>query len=546
MINALMPSGDRAGQMAPFARPSWRFSTLLVVVGGLIAACSSSTGGNDPQHGVAAALELFTAPPSTSQVRTPLSPAPVIQVVDGFGDPVAQAGISVAAAIQSGGGAVAGTATVASDANGQATFSNLSINGLAGNRTLRFTSNGLTGITTGSVAMTAGPAALLVANSTTSQSALVGQAVPTKPSVKVTDLDGNPIAGVNVTFAITSGNGAMTGGAQVTNAQGVATVGSWTADANPGANTMTATSAGLTGSPITFTATGATTISNFTIDLVYIFTPSSAAQAAFDAAKARWEQVVTGDLADVNITTPIDIGPCTSTGAPLNASGLIDDVRIYVELKAEDGAGGVLAAAGPCVLRTSGTRLTMIGTMFFDTADLPALIANNELTDVVTHEMGHVLGYGTLWQPITGLWPTNFLNGACTANPTFIGAGANNAYASLNGGAGNTPVEGTGSCDQNGNGDGTRDSHWEETIFQSELMTGFISGNVRPLSATSIRSIEDLGYVVNLSVADAFNIATQPTLRDDRNARVTQLKNDVRRGPMYYYNEDSGRLTQKR
>jgi hypothetical protein len=516
---------------------------VLMVVAGVIAACKSSTGGNDQQPGVAAALELFTAPPTTSQVRTPLSPAPVVQVVDDFGDPVAQAGINVAAAIQSGGGSVAGTATVATDANGQATFSNLSINGTVGGRTLRFTSSGLTGVTSGTVTMTAGPAALLTANSTTSQSALVGQPVPATPSVRVTDLDANPIAGVNVTFAITSGNGSMTGGAQVTNSQGVATVGSWTADANPGTNTMTATSAGLSGSPITFTATGASTISNFTIDLVYIFTPSAAAQAAFDAAKARWEQVITGDLADVTLSSPIDIGPCTSTGAPLNASGTIDDLRIYVELKAEDGVGGVLAAAGPCVLRTTGTRLTMIGTMFFDTADLPSLIANNELTDVVTHEMGHVLGYGTLWEPIPGLWPTNFLT--ATATPTTVGhtgSAALNSFINLNNGSGTTvPVEDQG-------GAGTARSHWSEPLFASELMTGFISGNVRPLSATSIGSIQDLGYVVNLSVADPFNFQSPATLRAGEGTVLArrELKNDVRQGPMFQYDEDTGRLTRRR
>lgn len=542
MISMLKPSARRTGQVGILARQSWRFSTIVVIVGGLIAACSSSTGGDGgPEPGVPDALALLTGPPATSQVRTALTPAPVVQVVDAFGDPVAQAGINVAAAIQTGGGNVSGTASVATNASGQAVFSNLMILGLVGNRTLRFTSTGLTAVSSGSVAITAGPAALLVANSLTSQSVLVGQPIATRPSVKVTDLDGNPKAGVAVTFAITSGNGAMTGGAQVTDALGVATVTSWTADAVAGANTMTATSAGLTGSPITFTATGSSVISNYTITLSYIFTPSAAAQAAFDAAKARWEQVITGDITDVTISSPIDIGPCTTTGAPLNASGTIDDVRIYVELKAEDGVGGVLAAAGPCVLRTSGSRLTLIGTMFFDTADLPNLIANNELTDVVTHEMGHVLGYGTLWQAIPGLWPTDYLAGSCTVGNTFLGAGAVNAYNSLNGGTGNVPVEDTGACN-----DGTRDSHWKEATFKSELMTGFISGTIRPLSATSVRSIEDLGYTVNLNAADAFNLATQPTLRDDRNARVTYLKNDVRRGPLFYYNEGTGKLMQKR
>src|SRR2546430_6529639 len=41
-----------------------------------------------------------------------------------------------------------------------------------------------------------------------------------------------------------------------TDANGIARVGSWTLATTAGANTLTATSAGLTGSPVTFTATG--------------------------------------------------------------------------------------------------------------------------------------------------------------------------------------------------------------------------------------------------------------------------------------------------
>ena len=44
-------------------------------------------------------------------------------------------------------------------------------------------------------------------------------------------------------------------------------------------------------------------------------------------------------------------------------------------------------------------------------------------------------------------------------------------------------------------------------------MTGFISGNARPHSKTSIQSLADLGYSVNANAADLFNLATQPTLR---------------------------------
>src|SRR5205823_3666639 len=63
-------------------------------------------------------------------------------------------------------------------------------------------------------------------------------------------------AQVAVTFVVAPGNGTITGASQTTNASGVATVGSWTLSATAGPNTLTATSTGLSGSPVTFTATG--------------------------------------------------------------------------------------------------------------------------------------------------------------------------------------------------------------------------------------------------------------------------------------------------
>ena len=77
-----------------------------------------------------------------------------------------------------------------------------------------------------------------------------------KPSVIVEDVHGNPVPGVSVTFAVASGGGSATGLSATTNAAGIATVGSWTLGASAGANTLTASSGTLSGSPVTFTATG--------------------------------------------------------------------------------------------------------------------------------------------------------------------------------------------------------------------------------------------------------------------------------------------------
>jgi hypothetical protein len=53
---------------------------------------------------------------------------------------------------------------------------------------------------------------------------------------------------------------------------------------------------------------------------------------------------------------------------------------------------------------------------------------------------------------------------------------------------------------------GTADGHWRETTFQSELMTGYASAGVMPLSAITVGGLADLGYVVNPLAADPFHV----------------------------------------
>ena len=92
------------------------------------------------------------------------------------------------------------------------------------------------------------------------QNGIAGSAVPIAPSVLVTDADGNAVSGVPVTFQVTSGGGSVVPETPVnTNAQGVAAATSWTLGPAAGSNTLSATSPGLTGSPVVFTATAQAT-----------------------------------------------------------------------------------------------------------------------------------------------------------------------------------------------------------------------------------------------------------------------------------------------
>jgi hypothetical protein len=204
--------------------------------------------------GPAAKLGLTTLPSATSENRQPFATQPVVQIQDLYGNAVAQGGVSIAATIAAGGGSLLGTTSVTTGSDGSAAFTDLAIGGPANLKTLNFTSGTLL-LATAPVNITAGPATAIVVNGGNNQSAGAGTTVPTPPSVRVTDVDGNGVPMVLVTFAVASGGGSITGPTSATNGSGVATVGSWTLGAAVGPNTMTATVAGLSGSPLSFSAT---------------------------------------------------------------------------------------------------------------------------------------------------------------------------------------------------------------------------------------------------------------------------------------------------
>jgi len=213
-------------------------------------------------------------------------------------------------------------------------------------------------------------------------------------------------------------------------------------------------------------------ITRFEITVRY--SGSSTYQSYFTEAARRWEQVITADLP--NVVHPL--------------YGFIDDLMIDASVEYIDGANRVLGRAGPDAFR-SGSNLPTHGIMQFDSADITSMVNNGTFMDVVLHEMGHVLGIGTLWSTM----------GLKSTFTTYNGAGALEAFRQLSGnpGAGTVPLESTG-------GTGTAGVHWSDSVFGNELMTGFISGRPNPLSIMTIGSLRDLGYTVNYGAADPYTM----------------------------------------
>jgi Leishmanolysin len=251
----------------------------------------------------------------------------------------------------------------------------------------------------------------------------------------------------------------------------------------------------------------ADTDSPFTIEVWFLGGLSDTQQAAFVAAADRWVRLIVGDLPDAAIPS---LAP---EGHP------VDDVLIFASGSEIDGPGdgqrNVLGQASPLLLRPASAGaaafLPALGQMAFDTFDLERMESNGILNDVITHEMGHVLGIGrTIWSR------KGLLQGADTDDPRFTGPAATAEYRALFGSdtMDGVPVENTG-------GPGTRNSHWREALFHNELMSSRIGSPGNPISRVTVAGLQDIGYQVDLAAAEPYSLPDVRALAE-RGALVPQ------------------------
>ena len=222
------------------------------------------------------------------------------------------------------------------------------------------------------------------------------------------------------------------------------------------------------------------TESPFSIDLVFLDDLTEVEQELWRRVAKRWEAAIRSELPDYEFSEAW-FGECGGHSIEIPVGEQIDDLRIYVAMPDEiiSGRQKVLGTASPYLLRSSS--FPIIGCV--------QMLKNlYEPWGIGLHEIGHVLGIGTIWRSSGMLRDLN-------ADTHFAGpqaiAAFNQADRTNYQGA-KVPTEPDG-------------SHWRTEVL-NELMANATGSD--DLSAITLQALSDLGYSVDLSAADPFVIST--------------------------------------
>jgi len=169
---------------------------------------------------------------------------------------------------------------------------------------------------------------------------------------------------------------------------------------------------------------------------------------------------------------------------------IIDDINIKISTANIDGASGTQARTKIDFMRY-GTMLPAQSLVQFDAADIAELERSGKLFSVVQHEFLHALGFGNLWEA------KGLVDYAGTPLAQYNGRKAVDAFKDLGGLTDAISLETEGK--------GSAGFHWNEALFQDEVMTADLNfsgkaGNA-PISPVTTACLADLGYEVNLKGA---------------------------------------------
>jgi hypothetical protein len=280
-------------------------------------------------------LVLITQPSSSASAGVPFERQPVLQLQDAVGAPLLRADVAVTVQIADGAGSLSGTTRATSNAEGRVIFTDLSIRGRTGGRTLLFAAVDFTPATSDEVDVNPGPPAA------TQSSASVpnGTAgVSTRVPIRVADEFGNAVEGASGTIRV--------------RVEG----------ANPADATVTEESNGSYSAAYTPTRTGTDLVTVEVNGAPVGGSPLSSAVAAGSANPATTAAVVTSRFVFLNLyTIDVTVTVRDSYGNLLGRGGEAVQVNDGLPREVRDNGDGTYVTSYNTFFPTQPVAITLNG-----------------------------------------------------------------------------------------------------------------------------------------------------------------------------------------
>ena len=240
--------------------------------------------------------------------------------------------------------------------------------------------------------------------------------------------------------------------------------------------------------------------SDYDIELVYLDPFNEFQKRVVEYAARRWMSILPEDLPDIEFDRSMP-SECFGRSFNISRGERIDDLRIYVTHVPNDFSGFVAGVAYLRAVRASGQ--TSIGCM----ALRPVPLLSRNFRELTLHEIGHILGVGTLWDDfgfgfLQARYGDTHFNGPL-ATAAFDYAGGQNYLGPK------VPAE------------RVVGAHWRASVFQTEFMIPYLTGRGW-LSAITVQSLADLGYSVDVTQADPYTLPAEIASIDSWDDRLSE------------------------
>ena len=313
--------------------------------------------------GTAGRLVIVQMPSATAASGQAFATQPHVQVQDALGNNVPGAGRAVTAELASGAGALIGSTTASTNADGLAMFSSLGITGGVGTYTLNFTGPSLSGTTSGAIQIASGSATRLALVTAPPGSASSGVAFGTNPRIQLQDASGNPVAqsAIAIGVSIASGSAALGGATSVaTDAQGIATFSGLSLTGSAGSQvTLLFASSGLTSISSGTITLGAGQVSTGNSTLAVGGSPITASSGGSTATVTVTARDASGNI----VAGAAVVVGVSGTGNTISAAGTTNASGVYAAT-----VSSTQAATKTVTATINGSTISQQGTLLVNAA----------------------------------------------------------------------------------------------------------------------------------------------------------------------------------